>query len=374
MSLTGLAAGDGSGPAPRGQRTAWIGGAMVNEDEAVAAAAALHAGARLPAIAGLVAEVDAIRAGIRLAERLGGFLAPLAAPDIYAALGPYGGSGSLETVPGEAFVRSDLVLALGQVAASAPLLAEIAAHPVSVGSQAGLTRAVICLGGEPRAAPTGAVMPLRPEGMAATIGHLRAVAGGRLAGDAGTTALADRLRAARFAVLIYDPAELGDLAIEMTIGLARDLSEAGRCFCLPLADPFQGRSVVQIAAWMAARGPATGFARGRPEHDPWRFDMDRAVAAGEVDAALWLASLPTRLPPWRDAIPTVALLPRPRGDEARIVFAVAEPGTESEGALWHARRGAIVHHGAAPGGTAPAAAGILARLERAVSPSRAAPC
>jgi formylmethanofuran dehydrogenase subunit B len=102
--------------------------------------------------------------------------------------------------------------------------------------------------------------------------------------------------------------------------------------------------------------------------------MDRAVAAGEVDAALWLASLPVPLPPWRDQVPMVALLPRPTGEEARIVFAVAEPGTESDGALWHARRGAIVHHGAAAGGTAPAAAGILARLEGALLGSRAVPC
>ena len=88
----------------------WIRGETAAETDALSAAAALLAEARMPAIAGLVADVDAIRAGIRLAAQIGAFLDPLARSHIYAELGPLAGSGTMETVPGEAIARADAPL------------------------------------------------------------------------------------------------------------------------------------------------------------------------------------------------------------------------------------------------------------------------
>src|SRR6185437_15716699 len=43
------------------------------------------------------------------------------------------------------------------------------------------------------------------------------------------------------------------------------------------------------------------------EHDPWRFDADRLLAAREVDALLWASALSPTAPP-ATTVPMVALI------------------------------------------------------------------
>ena len=42
----------------------------------------------------------------------------------------------------------------------------------------------------------------------------------------------------------------------------------------------------------------TGFGRGYPEHDTWRFDSTRLVDSGEADAAIWISAYGAEAPPW----------------------------------------------------------------------------
>ena len=72
----------------------------------------------------------------------------------------------------------------------------------------------------------------------AQLGLLRAIAAGRLSPGAGHdgAALAEVaaiLAGAAFAVLLYHPAELGDLGVAMLQGLVKDLNETTRCSSLP---------------------------------------------------------------------------------------------------------------------------------------------
>ena len=56
--------------------------------------------------------------------------------------------------------------------------------------------------------------------------------------------------------------------------------------------------------------PRTGFGRGYPEHDPWRFEASRLVDSGEADAALWISAFDGEKPAWSRAdIPLVTLAP-----------------------------------------------------------------
>ncbi|MDR3406930.1 MAG: amidohydrolase family protein, partial [Methylovirgula sp.] len=48
--------------------------------------------------------------------------------------------------------------------------------------------------------------------------------------------------------------------------------------------------VLQTSGWMTGFPIRTGFGRGYPEHDTWRFDANRLVDAGEADAALWISA------------------------------------------------------------------------------------
>jgi formylmethanofuran dehydrogenase subunit B len=186
--------------------------------------------------------------------------------------------------------------------------------------------------------------------------------------------LATALPKARFGVAVYDPAELGELAVEMLQGLAADLNETTRFFTVPVADPWQGRSLVQVGAWTAGVGPRVGFGRGYPEHDPWRFDACRQAEAGEIDAVLWLAPIEAPQPAWIRTLPSVAVVGPSRGDEADVVIAAGVPGDTIDGVLWEEPRASLVHRRAARPGDRPSAAFVIGAIEQAIRQHRSGPC
>ncbi len=355
--------------------TAWIDGQAVERDAAVAAAAELLAGARSPLVAGLCADAAAVQAAFDLARTVGASVDPAAGAAVYADLGALASVGAMATTPAEARGRADLVLVVGQAPWTAGLVRDLAADDPVRGRASGRPRTLATLGGTGDGAVRHVAYPAGEAGIPAAIGLLRGLVAGRVAGSHPLADLAARLRDALYGVIVYDPAEIGALGAEMLTGLVKDLNETTRCFALALGDAHQGRTAMQVAAWSTGQGPRVGFGRGRPEHDPWRFDSGRQVAAGEVDAALWLAALPAPLPAWTRTVPSVALLGTPTGSEARIVIAVAVPGETAGAALWHPGRAAIAWHeaGAPAAAAAPDAAAILADLHDrlAAAPMRA---
>ncbi|SEP48376.1 formylmethanofuran dehydrogenase, subunit B [Methylobacterium sp. ap11] len=344
--------------------TAWIDGRAVERDAAVAAAAELLAGARNPLVAGLVAEAAGVQAAYDLARTLGASVDPAAGAAIYADLGALASAGAMATTPAETRGRADLVLLIGRAPWASGLARDLSADAPVRGRAAGRPRTLVALGGTGDGAVQHVAYPAGEAGIPAALGLLRGLVAGRVAGPHPLADLAARLRDALYGVVVYDPAEIGALGAEMLTGLVKDLNETTRCFALALGDPYQGRTAVQVSAWSTGQGPRVGFGRGRPEHDSWRFDSDRQVAAGEVDAALWLAALPAPLPAWAGTLPTVALLGAPTGTEARVVIGVAVPGETEGAALWHPGRAVIAWReaGAPASDAPPGAAAILADI------------
>ncbi|WP_342148891.1 formyltransferase [Methylorubrum sp. SB2] len=345
---------------------AWVKGGAADVDAAVAAAADLLATARVPVLAGLNADVAALRAAYRLAETLGASLDPVAGPGIYAELGALSAGGAMTTTRAETTARADVVLILGNRPWDGDLIAEIAAAPIRRGRATGSERALLSLGGPQNGAIRHVAYGADEGGLAVSLGHLRAFAKGHLAGEEAFADLARRLFAAQYGVVIYDAEELGEIGVEMLQGLIRDLNESTRFFTLPLADPFQGRATVQLSAWTTGQAPRVGFGRHLPEHDPWRFDSARQIAAGEADAALWLAALPAPRPDWLGTLPTVAIVgegsTEAAGETAEVVITVGVPGESVGGALWNQRRGVIAYADATSPAEAETAAGVLARI------------
>lgn len=353
---------------------AWVKGGAADADAAVAAAIALLAAAKAPVIAGLCAELSAVRAAYRLAGRIGASLDLAGAAGTYAELGSLSRSGAMTTTPAEAVGRAETVLVVGRAPWAAPVLAAITASKPTRGVAAGAERAVLSLG-----APEGAAAHLTcpaDHGLPVALGRLRAFAKGHLAGADPYGDLAKRLSASRFGVVLYDPAELGELGVEILQGLVRDLNESVRVFALPLADGFQGRAVTQLAAWTTGQAPRVGFGRGVAEHDPWRFDAARQAAAGEIDAALWLSTLPAPRPDWLGALPSVAIVGEASADArpetAEVVIAVGVPGESVGGVLWDDTRGVVGYR--APTGAAAAltAAGVIEAILSGLTAKEAA--
>ena len=107
--------------------------------------------------------------------------------------------------------------------------------------------------------------------------------------------VADRLQAARYAVVIWAAPELPgsqpDLLTGTLAGLTRELNAKGRCAGLPLAGADNIIGVNQVCAWQTGVPLRTSFAGGAPDHDPVRWGTQALLATGGVDCLLWLASL-----------------------------------------------------------------------------------
>ena len=335
---------------------AWIEGRPAAVEEAIGSGAERFRAARAPLLAGLVADVDAIRTAYDFAARVGGALDPAASASLYPDLAVLAGAGAMTTTPSETLARADVVLAIGR-AAEAPFAAKLMRTAPARGPQGGIARRSVTI----TDGPGGDVSRLPP-----LLGELRAVIAGRLSAPEPKLAeAADALKTAAFGVAVYDPGELGDLAVEMLQGLVKDLNETARFSSLALSDPLQGRAALAAGLWTTGAGPRVGFGRSHAEHDPWRFDAGRMVASGEADVVLWLASLPCPLPPWHEPARTVALMGEPDGKAAAVVIRVAVPGETAAGTLWDARRGTLVHREPSrPGESsrAPTAAAVLAAI------------
>lgn len=342
---------------------AWVKGDPTDADTAIGAAAALLAEARQPVIAGLGADVAAIRAAYDLAARIGASLDTAGAAGTYAELGALSRAGAMTTTPAEAVGRADVVLAVGAAPWRAPLLASLAGTSPTRGRAAGSGRVLLALGAAPDKVTVAATLAVAANGgLPEALAHLRALCRGHLSEAGQLTDLAGRLCGARFGVVVYDPAEIGEMAVEMLQGLVIDLNAAERCFTLSLSGPDQDRAVVPVAAWTTGQAPRTGFGRSVPEHDPWRFDAARQVAAGEADACLWLAALPVPRPAWLADVPSVALLGDPEPAAADVVIAVGCPGRDLGGVLWNERRATLTYWPASAPADLPSAASVLGAL------------
>ncbi len=347
---------------------AWVKGGATDAGTAIEAAASLLAKARAPVIAGLSADVAAIRAAYDLAGRIGASIDTAGSAGTYAELGALSRVGALTSTPAEAVGRADAVLVVGAAPWQAPLMKRLIETKPTRGRAAGSDRALLAVGAN---ASASLAWPAEG-GLTEAVGVLRAYARGHLAGDALPGQIAGRLASAQYGVLLYGPAELGEIGIEMLQGLAMELSETTRCFTLAAGGIGQDRAVVPVSAWTTGQAPRSGFGRRVPEHDPWRFDAARQVAAGEADAVLWLASMPVARPDWLSAVPSVALIADGQAKAGEIVIAVGQPGRDHGGVLWNEPRAALTYWPASAPTDLPSAASILGALKERLITGQAA--
>jgi formylmethanofuran dehydrogenase subunit B len=196
----------------------------------------------------------------------------------------------------------------------------------------------------------------------AFLATLRAAVKGRRA----MQPLAAALLQAKFGVALWSAAELEPLAIEAIHGLVRDLNETTRFSTLSAPAPDHGLGVSQVCGWMTGFPLRTGFVGGAPVHDPWRYDARRLVASGETDCLIWVSAFEDGAPP-----PAGAAIALTAGAAtARVRFAVARPGVDSDAVLYDAGVGTFVARAAAAS-PAPTVAAILRAIRQTLG---GAPC
>jgi formylmethanofuran dehydrogenase subunit B len=335
---------------------AWIEGTPASLAEAIATAARLLGRARHPVIAGLATDCAGAEAAVGLAKRLGAAIDHAESPAVLADLDAVREASCLLTTPLQMRARADLIVAVGDV-----LEGDLQLDRPPVLSATG-GRRLIRLG-------TGAPA----EALAVELGVLRALVAGRpIRGGAPQRAtlepVADLLRSARYAVIIWHAAQLDPLAVQMIAGLVDDVNAVTRCAGLAIPAGGNASGVAQAMTWRCGFPVRVGYGRGVPEHDPWRFAATRLVESGEADAALWVSVMSSASPPWTRRLPLVLLSHEPaRNADAAVAIHCGRPGLDHDAVLFDANLGALAHVRATSPRRLMRAGDVLDRIARDVT-------
>jgi formylmethanofuran dehydrogenase subunit B len=329
-----------------------IDGHEVADEEAIARAAALIAASAAPLIAGLGADIDGVRAALRLADRCGAALDHLRAEGQFRLLLPLIERGAVLTTMSEVRNRADCLLVIGpDPRRVAPRLFERALPADALFLPPGAPRHLLFLAG----APEGAVAAhLSVEIIDAPLPRLAEVAGAlrrlvvggalparEVAGVANErlAGLARRLQQARYGVAMFAPGLIDcpepDLALAAVLALVQDLNRETRWAALPVAGPDGVTGAFQAMLWQAGLPLRSRFAAAGPVFDPRRFETARLLASGEADLMVWISAFAPEPPP-ATAIPVIALthpltvLQRPPA----VMIPIGVPGVDYGGAVF----------------------------------------
>ncbi len=370
---------------------AWIGGAPASLDQAAAEAARLLMATGQTLFAGLGTDVDGARRAVALAERVGGVIEHMHSASMLRDLDSLRETGVMLTTPGEARVRADVLLLVGDGLEEAwPALNDRLLSVPARPDRAEIQRRIVVLARDKpskRQGPAGLVETVvlgRDAGFAASLAALRARVKKRSRATPSDPALsqldatAALLREAKFGVAIWSASRLDTLEIEMVNGLVRDLNEDTRFSSLPLAAADNGAGVLAVCGWMTGFPMRTGFGSGAPTHDPWRFDAERLVRAGEVDCVVWISAFGEPPPDWAADSVSIALCDsaaRP-ARTPKVLIEVGRPGVDHDAVVHSLDTGTLVAVRAhsSSSGELPSVAEALARIAGRLPDASAEAC
>lgn len=359
---------------------AWIGNRETLVEHAVAHAAALLGSSRCPVFT-FDTDVHGARAVIALAERVGAAYDHVSGAALARDTALITDKGAMTIAPGEARRRADMVVIVGDVpetyhgfltdlAESAPDLSEKNAREFFL---VGPSRAMPSLLNGAKVTRLSA----GKEGLPATLAALRAQCAGRKVStpvskfDDFATALAG----AKFPVFLFSGQSSDALALEMLQGLVADLNRKKRASSLHLPASESGWGGTLASLWMTGFASRTGFGRGFPEFDPWRFDIERMIAEGEADLHLRISTGKSGLTPKGKGVPLIVLAKTQKPVAGAVVtIAIGEAGVDHDAVVYSARTGTLHSTVASAPSALPSAAEIIRSISVRVGPEAGWPC
>ena len=199
---------------------------------------------------------------------------------------------------------------------------------------------------------------------------------------AALQALANRLLAARYAVLVYAPGELpgrhAALLVEAISRVAKTLNRTSRAGSLAIGSADGSVAANQVSTWLTGLPLRTALHAHRLDHDPHRHGARRLLAAGAVDGLLWVSSFTPDLVPPAAAVAGDRALPlvvlghpamvsalRREGGELRgrrVFIPVSTPGVNAPGQLFRSDGGIVLNLKPFMPTTLPAVADVALRI------------
>lgn len=328
-------------PAPR------VDGREVSLDEAVAAAARLLTGARAPVYGGLGADVDGVRAVLKLAAATGGSVDHYCSPGMYRNLATSQRKGWVATTFAEARNHADLVVIVGPDPSKAFHQLYSRVLPPA-GRFLDGPRTIVFLGGEPteaaRAQLEGSVVETIavPDGaLVDVLSRLQSlIAGGEPpSGGPNIRPLAAQLKAAKYAVLAWSAASLdgadGDIVIERACAVVDALNKETRAAALPLSGKDNLTGAYHASLWNIGFPLRVGFRGGVSDHDQLAYATEAALE--DADVFVWTSAFRPETPPASGAMLVALAHPATTFDAEPAVFIpVGQPGLDHAGLVFRA--------------------------------------
>lgn len=348
-----------------------VDGQAVSLEQAAAAAAGLLAAAQQPLFGGLGTDVAGARALYPLACATGAICDAAGGAALMQGLRALQDRGQFTTTLAEVRTRADLIVFVGGVPEDvAPLLRA----RCGIGDPQLPQRQVVVLGG---AGPDD--VPLQGD-LFDTLGLLAArVSGRRVPASEALQGLAQRLREARYAVLVGAPPTLppqGALLIEAVHRIVNDLNATTRAAALWIGGGNGIATANQVFAWLSGLPLRSRAGPRGLEHEPHAFDAARLLADGDVDLLLWVASFDAHARPPDTPLPLV-VLGHPelaaacrRAGRRSVFIPVSTPGIGSGGHLFRTDGTVLMPLHAARPDALPTVASAAAAITRALRAGR----
>ncbi len=321
-------------------------------EDAVQRAVSLLRKARQPLYSGLATDVAGMRAVIALAERTGGVVDHMHGGAMRRNIQTLQELGLITTTLSEIRNRADLLVLLGTDAADYPRFFERTFGAESLNGAR--PRELIFIGGKSPAKPAALAATVKAQAIACDVHALgevvlalRSVLRGQrlsckeIAGIKKATlqALCERMREARYGVLVWDAARLdfphSELVVQMLAELLRELNQFTRFAGFPLGGNEGATGATNVCAWLTGYPLRVGFSKGYPVYEPERFATRQMLASGDTEALVWIAAI-TPIPPPKSTVPTI-VLGQPNLDldpQPAVFFPVATPGLDHRGHLF----------------------------------------
>jgi len=335
-----------------------IGGHPAAPADALDAAARILAASRQPLFGGLGTDVAGARALYRLASESGAICDPRQGAALMHGVRALQDRGGYSTTLAEIRTRADLIVCLDELPTgeAADFLPRC-----GVGEAVSPLRHLVLLGGPPDglaklAAPTGQgnltteAVPLQGD-LFDTVALLAAMVAGRAVRTAtpALAALADRLRAARYAVFVGQSSRLpaqGALLIETVQRIVGTLNMHTRAAALWLGGGNGAGTVNQVFTWLSGLPLRSRAGPAGLEHEPLCFDSARLLADHAVDSLLWIASFDATSAPPATPVPLIVLghpaLAASATGGGNVFIPVSTPGIGSPGHLFRADGGTVL--------------------------------
>lgn len=336
-----------------------IEGQPADLDAAIATAARVLAASRQPLFGGLATDVAGARALYALACATGAISDAAHGASSTQGLRALQDRGGFTTTLAEIKARADLMVCIG--AAPTEKFPEFHRRCGIVDGTGSLSAGDVVVIGE------GADLFDTVATLAALVAGL-AVQGA----PEPLVALSARLQAARYAVIVYETGRLpphGALVIEAINRTVATLNRTTRAAAFALGSDAGEATTNQVVTWLSGLPLRSRPAPGGLEHEPLRFDADRLIGDGTVDALLWISSFTADSPPPPTSVPCIVLGHPGLAAAcagADVFIPVATPGIGSTGHLFRADGSVLLPLQAVVDDGLSTVADILGRLRQAL--------